>query len=57
MNLNPDEKELLESFERGEWKPVDADEIARTREITHIDEPDPHTDLAPHRAVQSRRCH
>jgi hypothetical protein len=33
MTLNPDEKALLESFERGEWKPVDADEVARMREL------------------------
>ena len=33
MKLDPDEKELLESFERGEWKPTSADEAARMREL------------------------
>lgn len=33
MKLDPDEKKLLESFERGEWKPVEADEGARMREL------------------------
>ena len=33
MKLDPDEKELLESFERGEWKPTSADEVARMREL------------------------
>lgn len=34
MTLNPDEKEVLESFERGEWKPVDdGDEVARMLEL------------------------
>lgn len=31
--LSLDEKELLESFERGEWKPASADEVARMREL------------------------
>ena len=33
MRLDPDEKTLLESFERGEWKPAGADEVARMREL------------------------
>ena len=33
MKLDPDEKKLLESFERGEWKPTSADEAARMREL------------------------
>jgi hypothetical protein len=33
MKLDPDEKKLVESFERGEWKPVDGGEIARMREL------------------------
>lgn len=33
MNLDPDEKELLESFERGEWRSVHGDEAARLREL------------------------
>jgi len=33
MKLDPDEKKLLESFERGEWKPTSADEVARMREL------------------------
>lgn len=32
MKLDPDEKKLLRSFERGEWKPTSADEAARMRE-------------------------
>jgi hypothetical protein len=33
MKLDPDEKKLLESFERSEWKPASADEVARMREL------------------------
>jgi len=33
MKLDPDEKKLLESFERGEWKPGSDDEVARMREL------------------------
>jgi hypothetical protein len=33
MKLDPDEKNLFESFERGEWKPASADEVARMREL------------------------
>lgn len=33
MNLDPDEKELLDSFERGEWKSVAADETARMQNV------------------------
>jgi len=33
MKLDPDEKTLLESFDRGEWKPTNADEVARMREL------------------------
>jgi hypothetical protein len=33
MKLDPDEKKMLESFERGEWKPTSAAEAARMREL------------------------
>jgi hypothetical protein len=33
LELDPDEKKLLESFERGELKPTSADEAARMREL------------------------
>lgn len=33
MKLDPYEKEMLESFERGEWKPTNADEVGRMREF------------------------
>jgi len=33
MQLDPDEETLLESFEGGEWKSTDVDEIARMREL------------------------
>jgi len=33
MKLDPDEKKLLESFERGEWKPVGDEDVARMREL------------------------
>ena len=33
MTLDPDEKALLESVERGEWKPTVRDDAARIREL------------------------
>lgn len=33
MKLDPDEKQLLESVERGEWKPAGAGEVARKRAL------------------------
>jgi hypothetical protein len=33
MKLDPDEKELLESVERGEWQPAAGDEMFRTRDL------------------------
>jgi hypothetical protein len=33
MKLDPDEEKLLESFERGDWKPTPGDQIARMREL------------------------
>jgi hypothetical protein len=33
FKLDPDEKKLLESFERGDWKPKPGYEIARMREL------------------------
>ena len=33
MKPDPDEKKLLRSFERGEWKPTSADEATRMREL------------------------
>ena len=33
MKLDPDEKKLLKSFERGEWKPTADGELARLREL------------------------
>lgn len=33
MKLYPDEKALLESIERGEWKPTTAGDVARMREM------------------------
>ncbi len=33
MKLDPDKKKLLESFDRGEWKPTNADEVARMHEL------------------------
>jgi len=39
MNLDPDEKELLESFERGEWLSVAGDEAARLRELVRKRQP------------------
>ena len=33
MKLDPDENALLESIERGEWKPTTAGDVARMREF------------------------
>lgn len=33
MKLDPDEEKLLESFDRGDWKPIPGYEIARMREL------------------------
>jgi hypothetical protein len=31
MKLDPDEKELLDSIARGDWKPIAGDEVVRMR--------------------------
>ncbi|MGE3507266.1 MAG: hypothetical protein AB7N65_00090 [Vicinamibacterales bacterium] len=33
MKLDPDDKELLESFERGEWKPTSSSDVDRMGQL------------------------